>query len=505
MDKPSEELKQAAANGELVMFLGAGASRSMLNTSPLWKEMVEGMIDYFERQGETGKRLADRAKSELLKHSDDYKYALTRLEEGNAPLFYEGIRRTLEPALTPVGNGLGLPQILSIIRPAVILTLSWDRLLDKTADYELLTWRDEMREGWDLKSRFLSGVRTLFHLHGHISRPDTLVATNSSYERLYDTEVVDGVRRIIGFKEEPAGLSKLLADDTIHVIVVGVNPAGSEFAALLEASLQSDTSAHFHILAEQGSLEVFRTAMLNRRVGASLKWTGYGYKEGEHFQILDFLARLAGNHGSVVDELPEFGASWDPIYRIYVNEDRDKYLLEQAKLEEMASEIWYATPVFSNVFGTDEYIKIAADAAAEKAFENPTDDDRNRVYQAMLKRRNVVAEGVASGRIKAIRCLYWDDTKDTKSRINNAKKMFKTKADFAARKIDIKAHPDSAPEGLGPSFAAIVGKQTAPFRIALCHAHQANASSASFQWIHVNSDTAQERLSWFLRAWQSGK
>ncbi|TVZ41422.1 hypothetical protein P886_0768 [Alteromonadaceae bacterium 2753L.S.0a.02] len=62
----------------------------------------------------------------------------------------------------------------------------------------------------------------------------------------------------------------------------------------------------------------------------------------------------------------------------------------------------------------------------------------------MLKRRNVVAEGVASGRIKAIRCLYWDDTKDTKSRINNAKKIFKTKADFAAEKIDIKAHPGNA-------------------------------------------------------------
>lgn len=503
MQNPDMQLKQAAHSGQVVFFLGAGASRTMAENAPLWSDLAEGMVTYFEQQGEFGARLAERARSQFAKHPDDPKFALSQLEEGNAPLFYEGIRRVLQPALTPAGNGVGLPQLLAIIQPAVILTLSWDRLLDKTGDYELLTWRDEMRQGWDLRSRHLCGARTLYHLHGHVSRPDTLIATNRSYNMLYNTETVGNLRRITGFKQTPAGLSRLFSDDEVHVVVIGVNPAGGEFAAILEASLAEESSALFHIVAERERLDHFTEALRNRPLGARLRWQGYGYARGEHHQVLEFIARLTGRSDGIRQWLDQSNPCWRPLYRVYPNEMRADYLYEQARLEEMAAEVWYATPCFTNVFGSDQYLRSAALAAASKACTQPTPTEVDAIYESMLHRRNVMLTGAQCGRIKAVRCMYWQETEDTAARIALARDSFKNPAEFSVKKLAINAYPDDSPPGLGPSFAVVIGNQSAPYRIALYHAHQANASKASFQWLHVNTPTAEERLAWFARAWQS--
>lgn len=509
---PTRELLEAVDEKKLIVLLGAGVSAAMVPGAPTWSELTEKMIEHFRN---ADLNIPADAATKKLESTSDFKYALQALECADPGQFQAGLLSVLAPAMSPIGNKLGFAQILTMIQSPLIITLSWDRLLEKTGDYQILTWKDVNNDRLTLENKFHQHINTLLHLHGSVTRPDTVLATLKSYSNLYilsEQGPPDDIEAsVTGFKEdvEPNGLKELFESPDNHVLVLGVNPSGSEFNAILTVLLKDKTqSANFHIVCPKNEAELFSSTLKNNPILASLRnnFTRYAYPIGEHGEVIDFVARLGRNSISLEDSLAV--ENWEPVYRTYLNEQRASYLNDQCVLESKAGEIWYATEYFTNVFGDDEFLEKKAINAAGAAFpEGPSAKDIGAIECAMKLRRDTVITGLKSGQLSHVRCLYWKEDEASLLRVIKAKALFsRYNATLDVKWIDIDTYSeqDIQTNVLKPSFALIFGAATAPFRVGIAHAHQATEGyDANFQWLHINTIFSAERTAWFNRAWQS--
>jgi hypothetical protein len=127
----------------------------------------------------------------------------------------------------------------------------------------------------------------------------------------------------------------------------------------------------------------------------------------------------------------------------------------------------------------------------------------------MIARRNNLRDLISKGKIKNIDVLFQKDPKiissDDKIRIHDAMQLCKEgNVDLRIKWINLKLYnllQDSWPFN-DPSMALIIGNIDADYKIALCHASQANdISKVRFQWVHKDTIFSDNRLGWFTRAW----
>ena len=179
----SPEIQQAALNGDLVLFVGAGVS--MLVGLPSWNDLAWSVLNDLREKG-----YINYSELEQLKTLDPKK------QLSIAELIAEENGFTLELArhLTAEKGDKGIYKFLNEIGCACVTT-NYDELLSPrfyqtpdgsttAAPVTRVTQKDGFYAG------LLNTPGTVVHLHGSVSKPESMVVTTKDYLEHYDNETV---------------------------------------------------------------------------------------------------------------------------------------------------------------------------------------------------------------------------------------------------------------------------------------------------------------------------
>jgi len=179
----SPEIQQAALNGDLVLFVGAGVS--MLVGLPSWNGLAWSVLNDLREKG-----YINYSELEQLKTLDPKK------QLSIAELIAEENGFTLELArhLTAEKGDKGIYKFLNEIGCACVTT-NYDELLSPrfyqtpdgsttAAPVTRVTQKDGFYAG------LLNTPGTVVHLHGSVSKPESMVVTTKDYLEHYDNETV---------------------------------------------------------------------------------------------------------------------------------------------------------------------------------------------------------------------------------------------------------------------------------------------------------------------------
>jgi hypothetical protein len=166
--RPDQVLKDAAKHGELVVFVGAGASK--LCGSPDWRGFADQVVGTLEKKG-----VLSFLEAEQLRGLGDARrtlsIAMALAKEHGIKIDFDGI---LHPA-KPNDMGVELYELLSSLRP-VFVTTNYDKWLDDTRPAEISA---------ELKSGGESEPTAVIHLHGSYTDPDSMVVSLKDYIEHY--------------------------------------------------------------------------------------------------------------------------------------------------------------------------------------------------------------------------------------------------------------------------------------------------------------------------------
>jgi hypothetical protein len=190
--RPDQVLKDAAKHGELVVFVGAGASK--LCGSPDWRGFADQVVGTLEKKG-----VLSFLEAEQLRGLGDARrtlsIAMALAKEHGIKIDFDGI---LHPA-KPNDMGVELYELLSSLRP-VFVTTNYDKWLDDTRPAEISA---ELKSGGEseptepparrskyyrrehLSSALLAERGAVIHLHGSYTDPDSMVVSLKDYIEHY--------------------------------------------------------------------------------------------------------------------------------------------------------------------------------------------------------------------------------------------------------------------------------------------------------------------------------
>ena len=189
--RPNQLLKDAAKHGELVVFVGAGAS--MLCGSPDWRGFANHVVGALERT-----RGLSFLEAEQLRGFGDPRrtlsIAMALAKEQNVILGFDDILHPSKPA--PVG--IELYELLSRLRP-VFVTTNYDRWLDEEGPEVVAdaptgeeskpmrgpTRRPKYYLKEHLTSDRLAERGAVIHLHGSCAEPSSMVVSLKDYIEHY--------------------------------------------------------------------------------------------------------------------------------------------------------------------------------------------------------------------------------------------------------------------------------------------------------------------------------
>lgn len=189
---PDQLLKDAAKHGELVVFVGAGAS--MLCGSPDWRGFASQVVSALEKGG-----VLSFLEAEQLRGLGDSRrtlsIAMALAKEKGIVIDFDSI---LHPA-KPAAIGSELYELLSSLRP-VFVTTNYDKWLDDARPEELST---EIKVGGEaepakgpgrrpkyykrehMSSALLIERGAVIHLHGSYTDPSSMVVSLKDYIEHY--------------------------------------------------------------------------------------------------------------------------------------------------------------------------------------------------------------------------------------------------------------------------------------------------------------------------------
>jgi len=180
-------LIEAARNGNLMPLVGAGLSRQAADVFPNWNELLKQMKDravathhMSQVEGQEVEQLILRG--QVLMAAEALRYSLPRDE----------YRSILEEKFDPHNvRPTEIHKALFRLRPSVILTTNYDRLLEDAYAEEYkrsikaLTWQDAVSVQRYLQGDRANGERpVIFKIHGAIDDPDSIVLSERDYRQL---------------------------------------------------------------------------------------------------------------------------------------------------------------------------------------------------------------------------------------------------------------------------------------------------------------------------------
>ncbi len=189
---PDQILKDAAKHGELVVFVGAGAS--MLCGSPDWRGFASKVVSELEKGGVLGFLDGEQLR-ELGDPRRTLSIAMALAKQNGIAIDFDSI---LHPA-KPAAIGSELYGLLSSLRP-VFVTTNYDKWLDDAGSEDLST---EVKVGGEaepakgpgsrskyylrehLSSALLTERGAVIHLHGSYTHPSSMVVSLKDYIEHY--------------------------------------------------------------------------------------------------------------------------------------------------------------------------------------------------------------------------------------------------------------------------------------------------------------------------------
>lgn len=181
---PPDEIIQAGLNGELILFVGAGAS--MLLGLPSWNTLADKALDELGKMKCLNYSAIDQLK-ELLDPKKKFSIAKLIVDESNVRLDLREhlIVKVEGDSIYKAINNIGCPCVTTnydeLLAPRFIETKK-----GSTTDFRVvrITERDK------LFAKVLNEPGTVVHLHGAIGQPETMILTTKQYLEHYDNKQV---------------------------------------------------------------------------------------------------------------------------------------------------------------------------------------------------------------------------------------------------------------------------------------------------------------------------
>lgn len=190
-----KEILDAASNGKLIVFIGAGISR--LFGLPSWDYLAESMVEYTYENRKKTKKLNYASKSQLLSRNYDPKKLLTisyELHNDDEKEKYLNKMREIFEKSKDNDKGESLLKNL-VAMNASFVTTNYDRLIEK--------YRGSYRNSYKSCNEFNNDPKKgdspfILHLHGCIDNPKEMVFTIGQYYKMYrkDMDTQDTFKHI---------------------------------------------------------------------------------------------------------------------------------------------------------------------------------------------------------------------------------------------------------------------------------------------------------------------
>ncbi len=175
-------LIQQLVSRRIVPFVGSGVSLAVKrDLFPTWGKLLATLADRL--QHETKEDAAEIVRR-FVKKGQLNKAADEAFDELGLALFRDSMQKTFAVD-QPADANLALPAALWSLRPKLVVTTNYDRVLQWSNSAARTATNTQQANLADLFGRSEPDKPLIWHLHGRIDDPDSLILAPRQYDRLY--------------------------------------------------------------------------------------------------------------------------------------------------------------------------------------------------------------------------------------------------------------------------------------------------------------------------------